>query len=86
MNNWHSGIPKKRFKIMKSIGSIKGCEEIIDQYPEFVSIEEGLQWIRETLDPYITGRYGIVVSDAESKEQSIGTKLTVEISCINFSI
>ena len=56
----------KRFRIVQSttVGyglQAKICSrEIISAYPEFTTLEEGHAYIRQVLDPGMTGEYGIV--------------------------
>lgn len=47
----------KRIRLMQRIGN--ACAEVVFAYPNFSSVEEGLEWIRSILDPYYTGIYGI---------------------------
>lgn len=51
-------VPKKRFKIYEHING--GIAEVVFSYPIFKSLEEALKWINDILDPYYTGRYGVV--------------------------
>ena len=56
----------KRFKIYERIsgrgskGPWSGFAEVIFAYPNFKSLQEGLDWIRDICDPECTGHYGIV--------------------------
>ena len=49
-------VEKKRFRIMEQRQS--ACEEVIFSYPNFKSLQEGLDYIAK-IDPEYTGRYGI---------------------------
>lgn len=60
-------VPEKRFKIYENAPQVWGSKdtrlafaEYIGSYPDFKSVKEGLEWIRTILDPYFTGKYGIV--------------------------
>lgn len=49
----------KKFKIYENRG-YGWCCEVDFSYPIFKSLQEGLRWVHRVLDPYYTGRYGIV--------------------------
>ncbi len=34
--------------------------EVIFKYPRFKSLKDGLRYINNVLDPYYTGKYGII--------------------------
>lgn len=58
---------KRRFIIMErfTIYGTTGCFTggFIGSYPHFKSLQEGLDYIHKVLDPYYTGKYGIVIND-----------------------
>jgi hypothetical protein len=56
---------KKRFILLEQIGNASA--EVVFAYPVFNSLEEGLEYIRDILDPYYTGHYGI--ADMENQPQ-----------------
>lgn len=61
--------PKRKFKIYQQVfgigskGRWNAMEEYIGSYPNFKSIEEGLEYIQKVLDSNFTGKYGIVVCE-----------------------
>lgn len=48
----------RRFRLTERFAG--GTAEIVFAHPMFISLEEGLEYIHTVLDPYYTGRYGIV--------------------------
>lgn len=68
-SSWKDSIPVKRFKIYETVSGVgsegrwTGMGEVIFSYPVFESLQEGLDWIHTVLDPYYTGKYGIVCAD-----------------------
>ena len=48
---------KKRFILLERIGNASA--EVVFAYPVFKTLEEGLEYIRDILDPHYTGHYGI---------------------------
>lgn len=52
---------KRKFRIVEYTGNGSSAE-YIGSYPDFNSVEEGLDYIARVLDPYYTGHYGISVT------------------------
>ena len=48
---------KKRFRLLER--QKNALVEVVFAYPVFKTLEEGLEYIRQILDPYYMGHYGI---------------------------
>ena len=59
---------KKRFILLERIKNASA--EVVFAYPVFKTLEEGLEYIRDILDPYYTGHYGI--ADMENQPKQYG--------------
>lgn len=57
---------EKRFKILERVTlghglcAPSGSVEIVSAYPNFANADEGHAYIRQVLDPNLSGRYGLV--------------------------
>jgi hypothetical protein len=69
----------KRFRILEQTAIGHGLKarsvsaEYVGSYPEFTTMEEGHAWIRQVLDPEVTGRYGMTDTGETIDEHSRGT-------------